>query len=122
MLNVQTRVMPWTGAAVAAAAADYADMKFRPVSQQLTNGELVGLATIAADVFGFGGRYRTYITGGSDWAIGNLVSSFVRSRLTPPVPVTTRTAGGGSGLPAGALAGVPASGGSSAFDLPTGGF
>jgi hypothetical protein len=123
-ISVRTRWRPWTGAAVAAALADYADIKFRPVSQQLTNGEIVSLAAIAADVFGLGGRYGDWVTGASDWAIGSLVSAFVKTRLTPaPVPVPTRAAAAPApAVPAGAFAGVPASGGSQAFDLPMGGF
>lgn len=121
MINVQTRWQPWTGAAVTAAASDYADMKFRPVSSRLTNGELVGLAAIAVDVLGYGGKYRAGVAGGSDWAVGNLVSSFVRTKLTSPVPVVTTTHAAATSNSAG-LAGIPASGGSSAFDLPTGGY
>jgi hypothetical protein len=118
VISVQTRWMPWTGAALTAAAADYADIKFKPVSQQLTNGEIVSLAAVAADLFGFGGRYRPGVVGGSDWAVGSLVSTFVRQRLTPPVPVVTTAARAATPV----VTGIPASGGSPAFDLPTGGY
>ena len=119
MLNVSTRWVPWAGAAATAAAADYADMKFQPVSGNVTNGELVGLAAIAADVFGYGGRWRTAVQAASDWAVGNFAATFVRGRITPPATVTTTAAAPGANA---ALAGIPASSGSAAYDLPTGGY
>ena len=118
MINVQTRFMPWAGAGVAAAVGDYADMKFKPLSQNLTNGEIVDLAVIAADIFGLGGRYRPGVVGGSDYAVGSLVSSFVRARLTPAAAAVTTTVAPAATT----VAGIPASGGSAAFNLPLGGY
>lgn len=128
-----SRWYPWGGAALGAVLADWADLRVaRQYSTRFTNAELVSFGLIAADVFGVfktNPAYRSALTGASDWAVGNLAQSFARQYIVPPVPVATpKPASTSSNNSVAAstntlgLTGVPASGGSTAFDLPMGGF
>ncbi len=116
----------WGGAAGGALVADYADAKLHRYSAQFTNGELVEVGLIALDAFGlldkYGGRYPGVSDGAATWAVGALASRFIQRRLTPtvgaiPTTPTGTPAAAPAGTPSGAaLAGVPASGGSAAFE------
>jgi len=118
----------WGGGAAAAAVADYADVRMRPVSQQLTNSEIVALLALLADATGFqesGPRAPTYgdlVRGAADWGAGMLAAGIVRRHLTasaaPPVPTVVKTVAN----PYSGPAGIPAASMSAAYDLPTGGF
>jgi len=83
----------WGGAAAAAVAADYADVKLRPLSSRLTNSELIALGAILVSAFGSGyvrnPRYMDAINGGATWGIGMLASGLARRHLVPPVVQTT---------------------------------
>lgn len=129
---MQIPYMRWGGAAVAGALGDYADIRLNSYSQSLTNSELLALVLAGLEAFnvGSGNRYRPALDGGADWGIGSLAAGLARRRLMPPAtttvavtPTTTTTttvapASGSTTLSGNA--GVPASGGSAAFDLPTG--
>ena len=120
----------WGGAAVAGAVGDYTDIKLNSYSQSLTNSELWALALIAGEAFNVmpNSRWRPALDGGADWGIGALAAGIARRRLMPPatttvaasVPASTTTSTVAPSTVASGSAGVPASGGSAAFDVPVG--
>ncbi|MCY0884366.1 MAG: hypothetical protein OWV35_00605, partial [Firmicutes bacterium] len=122
----------WGGAGLMGLVDDYADNKMRRFVASLTNGELLNLAAVALQVFtGTGSRYRRYIDGAADYAVGQLVRNLIGPHITGaavsrPVPtVTVAAKAAPSGVPGGptsGLAGVPAPAGSAAFDQVTPGF
>jgi hypothetical protein len=116
MIDLRSRYTPWGGAAAGAVLADAADARLHPYSERLTNGELASVGMVLGDAFGVGGRYRGYLQGASDWAVGNLVSALVRPHLTPPivVPTVTKTPASTGSRSTGPV-GVPASSGSAAY-------
>jgi hypothetical protein len=122
----------WGGGAAAGLAAEYADLRMRPFSANATNSELVALLALATDAFGWLDRNPNYnkgVDGAAGWAAGALTQGIARRRMliqpTPaPVPPpsstpakTTPPASSPSGP-----TGIPAGGGSAAFDLPMGGY
>lgn len=123
----------WGGAAAAGVLADYADVKMKPVSSQLTNSELVAGILLAMDAFGIGGpdgsRNGTLVDAGADYGVGLLAAGIARRHMLPPAPVvttapatTTTTTHTTTTSSANGVTGVPASSGSAAFDLPMGGY
>ncbi len=69
----------------------------------------------------YGGRYPGLSDGAATYAVGSLASLFIQKRLTPTGIIPTTPAGmpaaaGGGAASGAALAGVPASGGSAAFE------
>lgn len=127
----------WGGGAAAGVAGDYLDIKTKPVSSRVTNSELLAGAALAADAFGVYRNarnpkevhYRDAIHGAAAWAAGVLAAGIARRHLLPtvtttpttPKPTTTTSSASASNT-AGGVSGVPASGGSAAFDLPAGGY
>jgi hypothetical protein len=124
----------WGGGAAAGVAGDYLDIKTTPVSSRVTNSELLAGGLLVADAMGLmrhslsakGHDYRDALKGGADWAAGVLAAGIARRHLLPTVtttPTTTKTTTTASASnTAGGVTGVPASGGSAAFDLPAGGY
>lgn len=124
----------WGGAAIDGLVADYADKKMRRFVASMTNGELVELLTVAVQLFtNTGSRYRQWIDGAADYAVGQLTRTLVGPHLTgtaavvpATVPVATAPAhvsvAATPGGPTSGLTGVPASAGSAAFDQTTPGF
>jgi len=126
----------WGGAAVAGALGDYADIRLNSYSQTLTNSEILAIVLAGLEAFNVaaGNRWRPALDGGADWGIGALAAGIARRRLMPPAttttPVTPPATTTTTVTPAShavtshttlsGRAGVPASGGSAAFDLPTG--
>lgn len=130
----------WGGGAAAAVLSDYADARMRRISASLTNGELVQIAAVLTEAFDLGARWPAslgkLVDGAADYAFGALVSSIVRRQLRPtaaPIPTVAAApapAPAAAPPPAPAPAapspqsssptpiGVPASGGSAAFNLP----
>lgn len=122
----------WAGAGAVALVSDYADNKMKRYLTSLTNGEVVQLGTLAAQIFMKPGKYRLYVDGGADYSVGNLIRRIVGPHITgttttpvrtvvTPTSTVTPTASLPGGSSSG-LAGVPASAGSAAFDQPTPGF
>lgn len=108
MFDVRSRWRPWTGAGAAAIIAEYADAKGSAVSSTLTNGELVALAAVAADAFGFGGhRWNSYVEGGGSWGAGALIGSLARGRITSTNPAPAPKASGGAPAGGGSPAASP---------------
>lgn len=120
MIDLQSRWKPWAGAAGTSVLAEYLDAKTKPLTTGVSNGELVALGAFAADLFGVGGaKYSRFVTGGSDWAVGSLVGTVLRSRITPPVSTTTTTATASTKPTAtfnSGVTGVPTAGYSAAYD------
>lgn len=120
----------WGGAAVAGALGDYADIRLNSYSQSLTNSELLAVALAGLEAFNLmsTSKWRPALDGGADWGIGSLAAGIARRRLMPPatttvatsVPASTTTSTVAPSTTASGSAGVPASGGSAAFDLPVG--
>jgi|BEDMetMinimDraft_1075159.scaffolds.fasta_scaffold04314_2 hypothetical protein len=113
------------GAAGTGALADYVDLRMAPFSARMTNSELLALILIGADVFNLSTgnpNYNRAIAGGADYGVGVLTAGLLRRRLAPPVVVPTTPATQTAPSTNPGLAGVAASGGSAAFDLPMGGF
>jgi hypothetical protein len=108
------------GAAGAAVAADYLDVRVRPVSGRLTNSELLALGLLLADSFQyripFVSNYTGATEGAADWASGMLAAGIARRRITPPttnLPATPTFQGATAGV-------VPAASSSAAADLSSG--
>jgi hypothetical protein len=119
----------WGGGAAAGGAAEYADVKMRPLSVSATNGELIGLGALAADAFGWfdrNPRYARAVDGAAGWAAGMLTQGILRRRLVvPTMPTVPVISPQHPSIPASSTkgpTGIPASGGSAAFDLPAGGY
>lgn len=124
----------WGGAGAVALLSDYADAKMHRFTTSVSNGQILQIGAVAAQVFTrTGAKYRDWIDGAADYAVGNLIRQFVgphivRTTVTTPTvtvtatpsrsAVTAATPGGtGSGF-----SGVPASSGSAVFDQPSPGF
>jgi len=88
-MDIQSRWRSWAGGGIAALAAEYADQKLNPFNATLTNGEVVALGAFAADLFGLGGRYNTYVHGAGDWAVGALLASMLRGTIAGSAVTTT---------------------------------
>lgn len=126
------RTMEYGGAAGLAVVSDWVDSKIKRFVTAATNGQLLKLAVVGADLFGFGNghRYAEPIrTGAAEYAVGSLVSDFTRAQLLKTAPISTApiithpavsTAASHPALAA--ATGVPASGSSAALDLATPGF
>lgn len=128
----------WGGGAAAGVAGDYLDIKTKPVSTRVTNSEILAGAALAADAMGVYRNarnpkevhYRDAVHGAAAWAAGILAAGIARRHLLPtvsttpttPKPTTTSTSSASASNTAGGVSGVPASGGSAAFDLPAGGY
>ena len=129
----------WGGGAAVGAVAEYADVKMKPVTGRLTNGELVAGLTLIAQAFGAGDRNpRTWgrlLDGGAGWAAGMITEGLVRRGMFPAggvvatTPAGTATAHSAGATVSGVRAvnptgsvGIPASAASAAFDLPMGGY
>lgn len=123
----------WGGAALDGLVAEYADKRMRRFVASLSNGELVQIGTLAVQLFtGTGSRYRRYIDGAADYAVGQLTRNLIGPHITgqaaavpthvtvaaKSVPSTASIPGG----PSSGLIGVPAANGSAAFDQSTPGF
>ena len=129
----------WGGAALDGLAAEYADKRMRRFVASLSNGELVELATLAAQLFtGTGSKYRRWIDGAADYAVGQLARNLIGPHITGqvatvPTAVTVSAKGhthtnthtstaSVPGGPSSGLTGVPATNGSAAVDQSTPGF
>lgn len=120
----------YIGAGIASVAAELADAKLRRLTTQLSNGDLAAAAAIALQAFDMFPGYAEYIDGAAEWAVGQLVGSIARRYIMPapaplPAPQPTAPAAPAATAPAPVatgVSGVPASGGSAAFDLPTPGY
>lgn len=130
-MNFQTHWRAWGGAAGGALVADYAQNRMKPLIASQSNGRLAALAFLAADVMGWGQKYRAYIDGAADWAVGDLARTFLAARIgaaAPAVvvtPVATKTASGtgaATAAQANGLGGVPAADTSAAFNNPSTGY
>lgn len=120
----------WSGAAGGAVIASYLGAKVRPFIGQMGNANLAKYAYIAAQIFQLGRRNNNYtelIDGASEWAVGDLVGGAISNKVlhvtAAPAVTTAHTVTATAAAPATSGAtGVPASGGSSAFDLPVPGY
>lgn len=116
------------GAAAGGAFADYADVKFKPISDKITNSEAVAGAAIALDVFGLADRYGRHwadaVDGVADWGVGMLAAGVIRRHLTAPITVAVPTSTT-KGVPSSTvtstyhagLTGVPAANSSASADI-----
>jgi len=131
----------WTGAAAGSAISQYVNAKVRPLfGAKLNNATAVRLAFIAAQIFQIGTRNRPtmaeVVDGAAEWAVGSLIGDQIAQRflgvsgLPAPIP-SGAVAPAAPAAPVAAAApapaasgpvGVPASSGSSAFDLPVPGY
>lgn len=124
----------WSGGAAAGATGDYLDVKTTPLSTRVTNSELFAGAILATQVMNLREItrrpfYNQALNGAAGWATGMLTAGILRRRLLPatttaPAAATTtatKSVPSASAQPGG-VTGVPASGGSAAFDLPAGGY
>lgn len=127
----------WGGGAAAGVLADYVDIKMQPLSSRVTNSELLALAALLVDSAGWADHgkpvYMRAADGAAGWGSGMLAAGIARRRLLATVPtVTTQPTAPASAastpasnpatMAPGGVTGVPASGGSAAFDLPQGGY
>lgn len=121
------------GGAAAGVVADYLDVKTTPLSTRVTNSELLAGAAIVAQAMHLPvverkPLYAQAVNGAAGWAAGILAAGIARRHLLPPTttaPVPTTTTKSTAVNPAntsGGVTGVPASGGSAAFDMPAGGY
>jgi hypothetical protein len=124
------------GAAVLAAAVDYADLRMNRFIHLMENGQVLEWAAILADLFDVlpdGTFAGAGLDGAADGAIFGLVQSFTTRHLVaaaaPAAPaVPAAPAAPAAAAPAAAPSApvttprVPATGASSAFDLSTAGY
>jgi hypothetical protein len=133
----------WSGAAAGSAVSQYVNAKVRPLfGTKLNNATAVRLAFIAAQIFQVGTRNRPgmaqAVDGAAEWAVGSLIGDQIAQRFlgvsglpapvagtvapaAPAVPATTAVPAASASTASGPV-GVPASSGSSAFDLPVPGY
>lgn len=122
------------GGAAAGVVADYLDVKTTPVSTRVTNSELLAGAAIVAQSLHLPALerkplYAQAVNGAAGWAAGILAAGIARRHLLPPATTTPAPTTTTKSVPAnpatstsGGVTGVPASGGSAAFDMPAGGY
>jgi len=131
----------WTGAAAGSAISQYMNAKVRPLfGTKLNNATAVRLAFIAAQIFQVGTRNRPTmaqaVDGAAEWAVGSLIGDQIAQRflgvsglpapvasapVAPAAPATPAAPSVPASTSSGPV-GVPASSGSSAFDLPVPGY
>jgi hypothetical protein len=120
---------PSVGSAALAVATDIADLRMNRWFPQVENGQLLELATIAADVFNVlpdGTPAGMLLDGARDFAVGTLVRSFTSSRLAPvpvavaaPAPAAVQTSTPSAGAAAALQAGNQPSAGSAGAEQAT---
>ena len=118
----------WIGAAVGAGTSSVVDTRVRPLTTKASNGELLKVLFIAAQVLGWAPKYSGYIDGAAEWAVGSLAGDFV-ARVTTgalsflpggsPAPTVVAPA---AAAPATTGVAVPASSANASMDLPTPGY
>lgn len=132
-MQFETHWKSWGGAAGGALVADYAQNKMKPLVATQANGRLAAIGMLAVQVLGWGNRYRPYVDGAADWAVGDLARSLLASRLglatsaattvlTPKSTTAASTHHTASTTGANGLAGVPSSAASAAFNNPITGY
>lgn len=72
------------GSAVTVYAANYADIKMLPITNQIKNSSIVKVLAVAASIFytsGQGNFYGQALRGSGTWAVGSLLEPYITKHI-----------------------------------------